>query len=81
MEVGATPNLATIAALVDELVLAPVELDDPGALHALPQVLVRGADDDLLDLGCQRQRPPPRWPGVVGLDIDLGQTKHPEGGQ
>ena len=41
MDAGPTPNLRHDPRFVDEEVLAPVQLDDPRAPHALAEVLVR----------------------------------------
>ncbi len=69
-------ELGDDAVLVDQPRLAPVELDDPGAPHALAEVLVRRADDDLLDrwvVGRYRGRAGQR---VVGLDVDHRPDRH-----
>src|SRR5256885_11355097 len=57
---------------------AAVELHDPSIRDALGQVLVRGADQDLLDLAVCRRRYGRRGEGVVGLDLDHWPHDDPE---
>ena len=57
--------------------LAPVELDDPVAAHALAEVLVRRADEHLLDAGVVVGHGRRAGHGVVGLELDHGQTTTP----
>ena len=81
MEAGPTPNFATTPVLVDEDVLAAVELDDPGADDALPEVLVRRADDHLLDRGVLAGHRRRAGQGVVRLELDHRPHRHPQRAQ
>ena len=81
MDAGPHPELGDDAPLVDHHVLAPVQLHDAVPAHALPEVLVRRADDDLLhvavvvgDGGAAGQR-------VVRLELDHRPHQDPEGGE
>src|SRR4051794_17736357 len=62
--------------LVDDGLRAPVDLHDVSSRDALPEVLVRGEDPDLLDFrgvprGASRER-------VVGLEVAHRPDRHPE---
>ena len=56
--------------MIDQLALAAVELDDPAAAHALPEVLVRREDEDLLDGIVGVGDAGGGAEGVVGLVLD-----------
>ncbi len=76
MDAGGTPNFFTTPGLVAQLAAPPVELDHPLPAHALRQVLVRRADDDLLHPRIGRRDRRGGGEGVVGLELDHGPDDH-----
>src|SRR5207253_9524809 len=58
--------------LVAQLARAPIELDDAVAAHALREILVRRAHDDLLDARVGGGHGRRRRQRVVGLELDHG---------
>ena len=59
-------------------VLAPVELDHPRPPHALGEVLVRGAHEDLLHRPVVGGHGRGRGQGVVGFELHHGPDHHPQ---
>ncbi len=78
---GRNAELLPHPRLVAQLGPTPIELDDPGASHALRQVLVRRADDDLVDPRIGRRDRRRRGQGVVGLELDHGPDDHAQRAQ
>jgi hypothetical protein len=58
--------------LVAQLARAPIELDDPVTPHALRQILVRRAHDDLVDARVGRGHGRRRGERIIGLELDHG---------
>ena len=75
----ADPELGGDTAFVDQHVLAAVQLHHPGPAHALAQVLVGRADDDLLHLGVLVGHFGAAGQRVVGLELDHRPHQHPQG--
>ena len=78
---GGDTELGDDTGFVADDALAAVELDDVGATDALSEILVGGADEDLLGAlvvaakgSCGRQ-------GVVGFELDHGPGDDAEGGE
>jgi hypothetical protein len=67
---GRDPPLRDDSGLVVDPVSQAVPKDDPRAAHALGQVLVGGAEDDLLDRGVVGGAPGHGRERVVGLELD-----------
>ena len=78
---GRDAELLPHARLVALLAPPPIELDHPLAPHALRQVLVRRADDDLLHPRIGRRDRRRRGQGVVGLELDHGPDDHAQRAQ
>jgi hypothetical protein len=79
MESGGTPNFSVHGGLVDDLVLAPVVLHHTGTADALPQVLVGGDDQHLLDPRVGGSHGGGSGQGVVGLPLDHRPRGEPGG--
>ncbi len=67
--------------LVSQLARATIELDDAVAPHALRQVLVRRAHDDLIGARIGGGHDRGRGQRVVGLELDHGPDDHAERAQ
>jgi hypothetical protein len=67
--------------LVAQLARAPIELDDAVAPHALRQILVRRAHDDLVDARIGRRHGRRRGQRIIGLELDHGPDDHAERAQ
>ncbi len=78
---GADAELCHDTGLVDQEVLAAIELDDAGARDALPEVLVGRADDHLLDAGVVPRHGRRTGQRVVRLELDHRPDHHAERGE
>src|SRR2546425_792336 len=78
---GPDAELLLDSQLVPQLARAAIELDDTVTAHALRQVLVRRADDDLLDARVGGGHGGRGGERVVGLELDHGPDHHAERAQ
>ena len=78
---GRNPELLADSGLVAHLARAAIELDDSMTPHALRQVLVRGADDHLVDAPVGRGHECRSRQCIVGLELDHGPDNHAERAQ